>query len=78
MKQFEGTGGDNEFVDSFAVACHIKEHYPKECLTLTQVECAFSDLGYEEISDSSFYKVYHTPIIKLVKTPFMYSFFFLF
>ena len=64
IKQFEGIGGDNEFVDSFAVASHIKENYPMEWQALTQMKCAFSDLGYDEISDSTFYKIHYSPIFK--------------
>ena len=64
IKQFQGIGGDNEFVDSFAVAKHIEENYPKEWHALTQIKCAFSDLGYDDMSDSTFYKIHYAPILK--------------
>ena len=51
-------------MDSFAIGYYIKENHPKEWDYLTKVKCAFSDLGYDEISDSTFYKIHHVPIFK--------------
>lgn len=65
LEQAKGTGGDNEFVDGFAVAQKIRQNHPKEWEILTSVDCTFSDLGYDSSVDTSFYKVRKTPVFNL-------------
>ena len=62
IEQFDGIGGDNEFVDSFAIGNHIKENHPVEWENLTSVKVTFSDLGYDELVNTSFYKVHSIPM----------------
>ena len=64
IEQFKGQGGDNEFADGFAVAQHIKENYAEEWKILTTYKCGFSDVGYDDASNTTFYKIHHVPIIK--------------
>ena len=63
IEQFKGKGGDNEFVDGFAVAKFIMENHPQEWKLLTTVDGCFSDIGYDDVSNSRFYKVRHVPTI---------------
>ena len=64
IDQFNGVGGENEFVDGFAVAEHIQQQYPKEWNILTTVKCPFSDIGYDDESGTTFYKIRHIPTIR--------------
>ena len=65
INQFQGEGGENEFVDSFAIAENLRQNFPEIFKILTEKKVAFSDLGYDEVSKTSFYKIRFTPTIKL-------------
>ena len=65
IEQFKGQGGENEFTDGFAVANYIRENHPKEWKILTTYKCGFSDLGYDEASNTTFYKIRYSPNIEL-------------
>jgi len=65
IEQFKGEGGENQFSDGLSVADHIRKNYPEEWRLLTSVKCCFSDLGYDDTADTTFYKVYYSPTLKL-------------
>ena len=65
IEQFKGQGGENEFTDGFAVANFIRENHPIEWKILTTYKCGFSDLGYDEASNTTFYKIRYSPNIEL-------------
>ena len=64
LKQFKGEGGDNQFVDGFAVGQHLSRNHPEEWKLLTNTKFTFSDVGSDSEAGTKFYTIYKTPIFR--------------
>ena len=63
IDQFEGDGGQNEFVDGFHIENTIRQNYPEEHNILTKTKIDFADMGNEDIV-GEFHKVFQAPIFQ--------------
>ena len=63
IDQFDGDGGENEFVDGFYVEKIIRQNYPEEHKILTQTKVDFVDIGSEDIA-GEFYKMFQAPVFQ--------------
>ena len=59
IKQFEGEGGDSEFVDGFRVAEQMKEVDPESYEIMKKVPIDFYDIGTDHLD---FHKIVKKPL----------------
>ena len=59
IKQYQGAGGKNEFVDAFAVAEKMREHFPAEFELLSKTDVHFWDAGVLDNDDAGLSGKFH-------------------
>ena len=52
IKQYQGEGGQNRFVDGFAVAEKMRKEFPEEWSCLATVPVQFADRGVTDVGDN--------------------------
>ena len=53
IKQYQGSGGVNEFADAFAVAEKMREEFPAEFKLLSETDIHFWDAGVLDVDDDT-------------------------